>query len=184
MTNTPRSPNRPYLRLITSNPTDQLKKHKESVVVVTSSDAHRNRKNLATLKALGCSFVNNANANDPFLKIFLPVGWKIIKKSPGHMHFEDAKERKRVQIFSQSDKDVRNVYVYRVPRFILRFTKYTYDKTVVGYIQVKDCGKEIHTTKPIFSTTSQDACEKATKIATSWLDGRYPQWRDPRASWD
>jgi hypothetical protein len=139
------------------------------------------------LEAAGVVFLGEVPGDPIFQYVKLPEGWR--KKRTDHAmwsHLVDEKGRKRADIFYKAAFYDRNAHASACTRF-----NRGYGKAEGGACStdVLDGDAVIHTTRvERLDGDTPDGMYKTRKTseaaAGAWLDGHYPDWRDPAAYWD
>lgn len=140
------------------------------------------------LETAGVKFLETVPNNSLFQHVELPANWKLVYH-PRHLfwtHLIDHQGRKRAGIFSRNGYS--DPYVLVSCRLSYKRTS-DYDNFVmyVSTAVFKD-GLEIYTVAENQRPDSTESerhtlAEDVDARALEWLQGKYPNWQDPRAYW-
>lgn len=134
----------------------------------------------AHLEAMGIVF--GFDRDDIFVSVTLLNGWSI--KPTEHSMWScllDDKGRERAQIFYKAAFYDRKAHISLVNRYdVTRYVEVAKDTYATA---VTDCGKPIHQVG-VRGRHEHSLGDKQAKLATKWLDERFPEWRNPLAYWD
>lgn len=142
----------------------------------------------AILEAAGVKFLGEVEGDAKFQYVELPEGWK--KVATDHSlwsHLYDERWRKRAAMFYKAAFYDRDAFIRAECRYSV---DYDYDRAEaegVAVGQVMDCGEVIHSMDPMPIPPEDDIGETtrtARAAAEAWLDGKFPDWRDPAAYWE
>lgn len=135
----------------------------------------------AQLVALGFKF--GADVDDLFVTATLPPGWK--KRATSHsMHSDivDDKGRVRASVFYKAAFYDRKADMRMVGRFAADVYQNGSDDN--HYEAVVTDADVVCATFGEWKHGDYAAADAKRKECESWLDARFPQWRDPLAHWD
>lgn len=140
------------------------------------------------LEKAGIVFLGDCEDNTLLQKVSFPDGWKKVPTTNSlWTSLVDDQDRVRASIMYSNlpwDRDAR-VDVLRRFGTTDDFDRRMNDNVAVG--QVTDCGKVFHSIDPIPYTEDEEryqTTDRARLAAEQWLDGNFPNWRDPGAYWD
>lgn len=137
-----------------------------------------------TLEDMGIVFGNDAD--DLFVNVTLPAGWK--KVATDHSmwsELKDEKDRKRAMIFYKAAFYDRSAHMNLSSRFSLNaYHRNDQDQleTVVmdGDAIIFSAGSRASD----YSDESYRIGDEQSKVANTWLNEHYPDWKNPLAYWD
>ncbi len=143
----------------------------------------------AVLEAAGVKFLGEVEDDPMFQYVELPAGWK--KEPTNHPMWSkllDDKGREHASIFYKAAFYDRNARLHLTPRFGFHRDYDKEEKEGIAVTHITDGVNVIHTTKPIKlpddNLKRYEVSHKADETAVTWLDKRYPDWRNPGAYWD
>lgn len=139
-----------------------------------------------------------SDADELFLNAVLPAGWSIkAEKHPLHSSLLDAAGRKRAAIFYKAAFSDQRADLTVLRRYNIRShvasdvdgnpVRYSSPEHTHYRTAVMD-GESVHKVIDLIpvSVEAKDHArdDAVTKEAETYLDGQFPNWRDPSAYWD
>lgn len=141
------------------------------------------------LESAGVIFHDVVEGDSLFQYVTIPEGWE--KKATDHsMHSDlvDGNGRVRAYIFYKAAFYDRNAHMSLTCRYGVNLDYDRLDSEKVAVVNVMDGDQVIHTTDPIAlpedNSEHYATKEQAQKLAISWLDKNYNEWRNPTCYWE
>ncbi|MCP4967225.1 MAG: hypothetical protein GY926_18590 [bacterium] len=140
------------------------------------------------LEAAGVRF-GEPDPDDPlFAPVELPSGWR--KERSDHSmwsHLIDGQGRRRAEIFYKAAFYDRRAHIMATQRFTVRFDYDHQDATGEAVSRVYDGQTVTWETEAnpwdVEPEQDYDRQRCADKVASDWLDRRWPDWQDKTAYW-
>lgn len=163
---------------------------KEGTIKGPFHDPERNYQ--AAWQALGVVF--GKEVDDLFVEAKLPPGWKMVPESHSMWsRLEDEQGRERAAIFYKAAFYDRNAHLSPTSRFTYRTWYAPTPDQPEDYNSPDEhkqvCAVVLDTGKVVFHTMQRERKDwngqsRQFQECTTWLNERYPNWRDPFAYWD
>lgn len=139
------------------------------------------------LENAGVMFGTKVEGDDLFQYVDLPTGWS--KEPTSHSmwsYLVDDKGRRRASIFYNGSFWDRAAHLSTCRRFNCEIDYDQLNSNGLCVANVTNGPHTIHTTKTIVlgERMKYDVTEEARKLAETWLDAHYPNWRDEGMYWD
>jgi len=154
----------------------------------TDIGRHSDYNEKAILEAAGVKFLGEVEGDPMFQYVELPPNWrKAPNDHPMWSKLVDEKGRERARIFYKAAFYDRSAHMSLTTRFHIECDYDRQEKNGEVVMNVFDIDKNIYTTNPINLPDKREiykVAKQAGILAATWLEKKYPDWKNPGAYWD